>query len=68
MADQHLYPQGCIARKLRQGPGATLAGAQLLPADAREINHRDLARGGNSCRQAAIDDAAQPERRTLLVI
>jgi hypothetical protein len=61
-AAEHQLDQGL------QGPGATLAGPQLLPADAREIDHRDLTCGGNSCRQAAINDAAQPQRRTLLVI
>ena len=68
MAEKHLHPQGCTARKLRQGPGATLAGPKLLAAVAGEINLRDLTCGDSCGGQAAINDAAQPERQTLLVI
>lgn len=48
-----------------QPPSAALAGPKLLPADAREVDHRDLAGGGLSRGQAAIHDAAQPQRRAL---
>ena len=66
-----LEPEAAAEHQLNQRlqrPGATLAGPQLLPADAREIDHRDLTCCNNSCRQAAINDAAQPQRRALLVL
>ena len=51
-----------------QGPGATLAGPRLLPADARERDNKDLAGDGLSGRQSAIHDAARPQRRPMLVL
>ena len=66
-----LEPEAAAEHQLDQRfqlPGAALAGPQLLPAHAREVDHRDLAGGGLSRGQAAIHDAAQPQRRPLLVL